>query len=143
MKSVPPRGSGWVCSLRPIGKQTAYRPLPRAGTDFIQDWLFSRKERRDARTKTRPNMLAFAKLKWMLALFILSLFLNALVDFEHVSNRSATANFKFERFPSPSKADAATTAKLTLVDGTPDGGSADLTALIDGKVPTKADEPGA
>ena len=71
------------------------------------------------------------------------LFFSAQIDFEHVSNRSATPNFKFERFPSPSKADAATTAKLTLVDGTPDGGSADLTALNDGKAPTQADEPGA
>jgi len=79
----------------------------------------------------------------MLPLLTVALFLNPQVDFEHISNRLATANFKFERFPSPSKSDAATNAKLTLVDGTPDGGSAELSALTDGNVPTHADEPGA
>src|SRR5215470_16483364 len=83
------------------------------------------------------------KILMIIPVLIVLVFFNAKVDFEHVSNRSATPNFKFERFPSPSKDDAATTAKLTLVDGTPDGGSADLTALTDGKVPAHADEPGA
>jgi hypothetical protein len=76
-------------------------------------------------------------------LLIVLVFFNPQVDFEHVSNLLATPNFKFERFPSPSKSDAATNAKLTLVDGTPDGGSADLSALTDGNVPTHADEPAA
>jgi len=88
-------------------------------------------------------MLAIAKLKWMLPLLMVSLFLNGQIDFERVPNRLATPNFKFERFPSPGKDDAASSAKLTLVDGKPDDGSADLSALIDGQVPTHADEPGA
>ena len=79
----------------------------------------------------------------ILALLIVPVFLNPGVEFEHVPNRSATPNFKFEHFPSPNKNDAASTAKLTLVDGTPDDGSADLSALTDGQVPTHADEPGA
>lgn len=83
------------------------------------------------------------KILLILPVIILLVFFNAKVDFEHVSNRSATPNFVFERFPSPRKDDAATNAKLTLVDGTPDGGSADLSALTDGQVPTHADEPGA
>ena len=76
-------------------------------------------------------------------LFAATFFPDAQVVFEHIGNRTATPNFKFESIPSPSKDDAATNAKLTLVDGTPDGGSADLSALIDGQVPTHADEPGA
>jgi hypothetical protein len=55
----------------------------------------------------------------ILPILLLPLLLSAQVDFEHVSNRSATPNFKFERFPSPGKDDAASTAKLTLVDGKP------------------------
>jgi hypothetical protein len=87
-------------------------------------------------------MFTTSKIVLILSLFV-ALFPNAHVDFEHISNRSATANFKFERFPSPSKDDAASTAKLTLVDGKPDDGSADLSALTDGQVPTHEDEPGA
>ena len=88
-------------------------------------------------------MLVTSKILPILLLLIIPLLLSAQVDFEHVSNRSATPNFKFERFPSPGKDDAASTAKLTLVDGKPDDGSADLSALTDGQVPTHADEPGA
>src|SRR5690349_11305258 len=83
------------------------------------------------------------KMGMITPVLIVLVFFNAQVDFEHVSNRSATPNFKFERFPSPGKDDAASTAKLTLVDGKPDDGSADLSALTDGQVPTHADEPGA
>ena len=79
----------------------------------------------------------------ILPVLIVLVFFNAQVDFERVPNQSATRSFKFQRFPSPSKDDAASTAKLILVDGTPDGGSAELSALTDGQVPTHADEPGA
>ena len=88
-------------------------------------------------------MLAISKSKWILPLLIAPLFLNAHVDFEHIANRAANPTFKFPSLPSPSKADAASTARLTLVDGKPDDGSADLSALTDGQVPTHADEPGA
>ena len=88
-------------------------------------------------------MLAISRLKWILPLLIAPLFLNAQVDFEHIANRAANPTFKFPSLPSPSKADAASTAKLTLVDGKPDDGSADRSALTDGQVPTHADEPGA
>jgi len=79
----------------------------------------------------------------MLLLLIGAPLLSVQVDFEHVPNRSATANFKFPTLPAPSKDDAASTARLTLVDGAPDEGSAELSALTDGKLPTEADEPGA
>ena len=78
-----------------------------------------------------------------LLLILVPFFFDAHMDIEHIPNRSANASFKFQRIPSPSKDDAATTAKLTLVDGTPDGGSAELSALTDGQVPTQSDEPGA
>jgi hypothetical protein len=58
-------------------------------------------------------------------------------------NGSATREFKFANVPSPIKDDAASTAKLTLIDGDLDGGSANLTALIDGRLPTDEDEPAA
>lgn len=58
-------------------------------------------------------------------------------------NGIATREFKFANVPSPVKDDAAATAKLTLIDGDLDGGSADLSALIDGRLPSDEDEPGA
>lgn len=65
------------------------------------------------------------------------------IDFDHNPNRIANRNFKFERLPSPSNDDAGKKAKLTLIDGVLDGGSADLNALTDGQLPSHADEPGA
>ena len=60
-------------------------------------------------------------------------------------NLDATANreFKFKNIASPVADDAATNAKLTLIDGNLDAGSAELNALIDGRLPTNEDDPGA
>lgn len=60
-------------------------------------------------------------------------------------NLGAAANreFKFKTVPSPAKDDAAANAKLTLIDGEIDAGSAELSALTDGRLPTDEDEPGA
>lgn len=74
------------------------------------------------------------------------LFLLLLVDprvvFEHNPNSVANREFKFKNIASPSKDDAASRAKLTLIDGDLDGGSAELSALIDGRLPRDEDEPG-
>ena len=60
-------------------------------------------------------------------------------------NVGATANreFKFKDVPSPVANDAATNAKLILIDGDLDPNSADLSALTDGRLPTDEDDPGA
>ena len=52
-------------------------------------------------------------------------------------------SFKFKHVPSPVKDDAASKAKLTLVDGEIDPNGADLKALIDGILPTDEDQPEA
>lgn len=62
---------------------------------------------------------------------------------DHNPNSTATRDFKFKNVPSPSKDDAASTAKLTLIDGDLDAGSAELSALTDGHLPSDEDEPGA
>ncbi|HEY6802492.1 MAG TPA: hypothetical protein VI306_02830 [Pyrinomonadaceae bacterium] len=64
------------------------------------------------------------------------------IDFEHNSNEQATPEFRFKRFPTPSKDDAASHATLTMIDGVIDGGSAELSALTDGVVPDNEDDPG-
>ena len=65
------------------------------------------------------------------------------VLFDHNRGATATREFKFKNIPSPAKDDAAATAKLHLIDGEIDGGSADLSVLIDGRLPSDEDEPGA
>jgi hypothetical protein len=61
----------------------------------------------------------------------------------HNPNASATSAFKFKTVPSPAKDDAATKAKLLLVEGEADGNGADLGALTDGALPTEEDQPAA
>jgi hypothetical protein len=55
----------------------------------------------------------------------------------------ATPQFKFEHVPSPVKDDAGAHAKLSLVVGDQDRGSAELSALTDGDLPTTEDDPSA
>jgi len=65
------------------------------------------------------------------------------ITIDHNTGASATSEFKFKRVPSPARDDAASKAKLTLVDGVLDNGSGTPAALIDGLLPTDEDEPGA
>lgn len=55
---------------------------------------------------------------------------------------AATADFRFEKIPAPSKNDAGVTAKLKAVGGQRDGNGAQLAALTDGKLAESADDPG-
>lgn len=76
-------------------------------------------------------------------LIFLFLALDPRIVFEHNPNSVASREFKFKNIPSPSKDDVASTAKLTLIDGDLDGGSAELAALTDGRLPRDEDEPGS
>ena len=78
----------------------------------------------------------------MAKLLLLILLLTDVV-FDHNPNNTASREFKFKNIASPSKDDAAANAKLTLIDGDLDAGSADLSALIDGRLPADEDEPAA
>ena len=71
-----------------------------------------------------------------------SAFAQVKVTIDHNTGAAEAATFKFKSVPSPARDDAAASAKLTLVDGQIDAGSADLSALIDGALPTSEDEPG-
>ena len=62
---------------------------------------------------------------------------------EHNSNATASGAFKFKNVPSPAKDDAAAKATMFLVEGEIDGNGADLSALIDGALPTEEDQPAA
>ena len=77
-----------------------------------------------------------------LALLLL-IFATLSVVVDHNPNDVANRGFKFKSVPSPVKDDAAAAAKLTMIDGPVDAGSAELAVLIDGRLPTDEDEPGA
>lgn len=74
-------------------------------------------------------------------LFLICATCNVVVN--HNSNSVADRAFNFKSVPSPVANDAASTAKLTLIGGELDSGSAELDALIDGRLPANEDEPGA
>jgi hypothetical protein len=71
------------------------------------------------------------------------LILLSTVVINHNPNSTATREFKFKNIASPAKDDAAANAKLTLIDGDLDQGAAELSALVDGRLPGDEDEPGA
>ena len=77
------------------------------------------------------------------AKILLLLLLGSGIVTDHNPNNVASREFKFKNVVSPSKDDAATHAKLTLIDGDLDGGSAELAALTDGRLPRDEDEPGS
>ena len=60
---------------------------------------------------------------------------------EHNDDEHSTAAFKFPSVPAPSRTDAATNAKFTIVDGGSDENGGGLRKLHDGKLPSEADEP--
>ena len=64
------------------------------------------------------------------------------ITIDHNTGAAATGEFKFPRVPSPLRDDAAAQAKLTLVDGQLDASGANLSALVDGMLPSSEDEPG-
>jgi hypothetical protein len=78
-----------------------------------------------------------------LTLLMILLLPDVSVTFDHNTNDLANRDFKFARLASPVKDDAATNAKLTLIDGELDQGSAGLAALTDGRLPGDEDEPGS
>jgi Domain of Unknown Function (DUF1080)/Peptidase of plants and bacteria len=61
------------------------------------------------------------------------------VDYNDTSH--ASADFKFKTVPAPAKANAATKASFTIVDGQRDQNGGDLGTLHDGKLPTEEDQP--
>jgi hypothetical protein len=60
---------------------------------------------------------------------------------DHNRNENATPDFKFRNVPSPSKSDAATKAKFTIVDGRRDRNGGSVDKLADGKIPDEQDQP--
>ncbi len=59
----------------------------------------------------------------------------------HNANGETNADFKFKEVPPPSKTDAGTKAKFTIVDGEADPAGGGIEKLNDGKVPTEEDQP--
>jgi hypothetical protein len=78
-----------------------------------------------------------------LTLLMILLLPDVKVTFDHNTNDVANRDFKFKNIASPVKDDAAASAKLTLIDGELDQGSAELEALTDGRLPSDEDEPGS
>ena len=70
-------------------------------------------------------------MKFLVLIFLVIVFSEPRVVFDHNPNSVATREFKFKSIASPAKDDAATNAKLTMIDGELEEGSAELAALTD------------
>jgi len=81
--------------------------------------------------------------KSVVAILLLLLLVDPGIVFEHNANSVANREFKFKNIAAPAKDDVGSRAKLTLIDGDLDGGSAELAALTDGRLPRDEDEPGS
>ena len=77
------------------------------------------------------------------AAFVLLVGLTARAEIKVTVDHNATGSpaFKFKNVPAPSKTDAATKAKFSIVDGERDENGGDLDKLHDGKLPTEEDQP--
>jgi hypothetical protein len=62
---------------------------------------------------------------------------------ERSENSSATADFRFRTVPPPSKSDAATNARFSVVAGDVDPHGGDVETLQDGRLPESSDHPDA
>jgi hypothetical protein len=60
---------------------------------------------------------------------------------ERNDTANASAQFSFRTVPKPSKADGASKAKFTIVDGEPDRNGGTVAKLSDGNVPADGDQP--
>src|SRR5213080_484549 len=63
------------------------------------------------------------------------------ITIDHNTGKAANAEFKFKHIPSPARDDAATKARVSMVDAEADPNSADISALTDGILPTSDDQP--
>lgn len=74
-------------------------------------------------------------------LFAVTMQAQTRITIAHNDTQTANAEFKFATVPSPSRTDAATNARVVIVDGEGDPNGADVTALVDGILPTAPDQP--
>ena len=63
------------------------------------------------------------------------------ITIDHNVGASINADWKFKSVPSPSHDDAASKARVLIVDGQADGNSAGVGALTDGLLPNSDDQP--
>jgi hypothetical protein len=63
------------------------------------------------------------------------------ITIDHNTGASINPEFKFKSVPSPARNDAATNARVLIVDGEADGNSAGVQALVDGVLPASDDQP--
>src|SRR5213076_494628 len=63
------------------------------------------------------------------------------ITVDHNTGAAINAEWKFKSVPYPSRDDAASKARVLIVDGQADGNSAGAVALTDGLLPNSDDQP--
>lgn len=91
---------------------------------------------RDLKEKIQRIVFTFAAL----LLLAMSAQAQPRVTIDHNDEKTANADFKFTRVPSPARNDAAAKGTFRIVDAEADGNSADISALNDGILPDSEDQ---
>jgi len=97
---------------------------------------------RSVRCKT--ILASLFRLSFTIAILLIAAnigFAQTKITIDHNTGTAINPEFKFKSVPSPSRDDAATKARVLMVDGEADGNSAGIEALIDGVLPTSDDQP--
>jgi Peptidase of plants and bacteria len=79
----------------------------------------------------------------ILMLFAMAATAEVRITIEQNDNDHASSAFKFQHVPQPSKNDAGSAAKFSVIDGEADAGSGGISMLNDGAVPMEEDDPSA
>jgi len=84
------------------------------------------------------RLLLLAGLGWAIAVTSQA---QTRITIDHNAGAAINAEWKFKSVPSPSHDDAASKARVLIVDGQADGNSAGVGALTDGLLPNSDDQP--
>jgi len=84
------------------------------------------------------RLLALAGFAWAIAVTSQA---QTRITIDHNTGAAINAEWKFKSVPSPSHDDAASKARVLIVDGQADGNSAGVGALTDGLLPNSDDQP--
>ena len=84
------------------------------------------------------RLLLLAGLGWAIAVTSQA---QTRITIDHNTGAAINAEWKFKSVPSPSHDDAASKARVLIVDGQADGNSAGVGALTDGLLPNSDDQP--
>ena len=106
-------------------------------------WFSMKFHHKDTKTQRRftNESQRFALLLGLIAAAAVATCAQTKITIDHNTGAAINPEFRFKSVPSPSRSDAATNARVMIVDGEADPNGAGVAALTDGLLPTSDDQP--